>query len=180
MVSILLKNKVLWRGGIPSESETANYMGKTNTNKRAMTNDKVSIIFTFDKNSIWLQMNFIKHHHFIFFVIFMYFFVTIPAKTSETYHQPRFRMTNDEKNFRVKLHNIYMFPAELSGGVLCLDVSTVQYSTVQRWHQYRQHTGWTQVHTRPGLGCCCWPPLEDCCLLPSRAPPARATPPNTI
>ena len=61
----------------------------------------------------------------------MYFFVTIPAKTSETYYQPRFRMTNDEKNSRVKLHNIYMFPPELSGGVLCLDVSTVQYSTVQ-------------------------------------------------
>ena len=127
MVSILLKNKVLWRGGIPSESETANYMGKTNTNKRAMTNDKVSIIFTFDKNSIWLQMNFIKHHHFIFFVIFMYFFVTIPAKTSETYHQPRFRMMR-----RIREWNLTISTCSPQS---CLEVScvwmSVQYSTVQ-------------------------------------------------
>ena len=99
---------------------------------------------------------------------------------------PRFPKNCKYCCFDAKIHSLKVHSAQTTyiSVVWRCPVSGCQYSTVQyrRWHQYRQHTGWTQLHTTTGLGCWCWPPLETAaaCCLSVEAGPTRATTPNTI
>ena len=116
----------------------------------------------------WISSNTTTLFFLLFLCIFLSQFRQKPAKLIISLASEWWEEFESETSQYLHVPRRVVWRCPVSG----CQYSTVQYSTVQRWHQYRQHTGWTQVHTRPGLGCCCWPPLEDCCLLPSRAPPA--------